>query len=191
MKIIFYFLAASFLVLSKDEGNVIIDKEEARKAFDFLNDIRTNPAKYYGEFEFLKTTEVKKTRLSWNDTLAKVAEAKAFDMADRNYYGHVDPEGYGMNYFINKSGYKLNSKWLQNKSENYFESIAAGSAGGEQVIRTFVIDKGVPSLGHRNHLLGVGDWNASLVDIGIGFVRRESGSTYKTYISVIIAKHDW
>lgn len=191
MKIIFYFLAASFLVFSKDGGNVIIDKEEARKAFNFLNDIRTNPAKYYGEFDFLKTTEVKKTRLSWNDTLAKVAEAKAFDMANRNYYGHVDPEGFGINYFINKSGYRLNSKWLQEKSENYFESIAAGSAGGEQVIRTFIIDKGVPSLGHRNHLLGVGDWNASLVDIGIGFAKRESGSTYKTYICVVIAKHDW
>lgn len=191
MKIIFYFLAASFLVLSKDQGNAVIDKEEAQKAFNFLNDIRINPAKHYSEFGFLRTTEVKNTSLLWNDTLAKAAEAKASDMADRNYYGHVDPDGFGMNHFIHKGGYKLNSNWIKDKSENYFESIAAGAASGEQVIRTFIIDKGVPSLGHRNHLLGVGDWNASLVDIGIGFARRESGSTYKTYICVLIAKHDW
>lgn len=191
MKIILYLLAASLMLLPNKGENVIIDKEEARKAFNLLNDIRVNPAKYYSEFDFLKTTEVKNTTLLWNDTLAKVAEAKAFDMADRNYYGHVDPDGYGINYFIHKSGYKLNPNWIKEKSENYFESIAAACTSGEQAVRIFIIDKNVASLGHRNHLLGVGDWNASLSDIGIGFARRESGSTYKTYISVIIAKHDW
>jgi len=112
-------------------------------------------------------------------------------MATRNYYGHIDPDGYGINYFINKSGYKLIPQWTKKKGDNSFESIAAEVENGENAIRTFIIDEGVPSRGHRNHLLGVGQWNESLVDIGIGFARRDSGSNYKTYVSVVIAKHNW
>ena len=104
---------------------------------------------------------------------------------------HVDPEGYGMNYFINKSGYKLNAEWLEEKNENYFESLTANTYSGIESIKVLVTDKNVPSLGHRNHLLGLDTWNSTLTDIGIGFSRRESGSTYKTYTCVIIAKHDW
>ncbi len=70
----------------------------------FLNDLKTIP------------------QLKWNDTLANVAEAKALDIATRQYFGHVDPEGYGMNYFMDKAGYKLDARWLSSKDMNYFES---------------------------------------------------------------------
>ncbi|MEI9807661.1 MAG: hypothetical protein WDO16_07150 [Bacteroidota bacterium] len=112
-------------------------------------------------------------------------------MANRDYFGHTDPDGYAINYFIHKSGYILNADWLKNKSDNYFESIIAESPDGETAIKRFIIDEGVPSLGHRKHLLGIGEWNASLVDIGIGFARRDAGSTYQTYVSLVIAKHNW
>jgi uncharacterized protein YkwD len=192
MRNVFVIMTVSLLFLSFKTGtDVIIDKDEAQKAFVLLNDIRTYPTKYENEFSFLKTLKIKNTKLIWNDTLAKVAEAKTYDMAKKNYYGHVDPKGNGMNYYINKSGYALNPLWTKQKSKNNFESIAAAVDNGESAIRVFIIDKDVPSKGHRNHLLGIGEWYASLVDIGIGFARRDSGSKYKTYVSVVIAKHDW
>lgn len=171
--------------------NIFIDKNEEQKAYTYLNDIRTHSTKYINQFEFLQYTDISKTQLIWNDTLAKVAEMKALDMATRNYYGHIDPDGYGINYLINKSGYKLLAEWTDRKEKNSFESIVAEVKDGESAIRIFIIDNGVPSLGHRNHLLGVGKWNASLLDIGIGFARRDAGSRYKTYVSLIIAKHSW
>ncbi|TMI94708.1 MAG: CAP domain-containing protein [Bacteroidetes bacterium] len=180
------FCATSFQ--KKDE--VTIDKKEAQDAFALLTDIRNDPDKYYEELNFEKGLTVSKIKLKWNDTLAKVAEAKAYDMAKRNYMGHVDPDGYGMNYYIKKSGYKLNPRWTVEKSANYFESLAANTFSGIESIKVLVTDKNTPSLGHRKHLLGLDPWNVALTDIGIGFSRRGSGSTYKTYTCIIIAKHD-
>jgi uncharacterized protein YkwD len=187
----FLFLVLFILVSFRAMNGIVLDKAEAKKAFSFLNDIRANPGNYYKELQFSKDLTVNKTALIWNDTLAKVAEAKAYDMASRNYFGHTDPDGFGINHYISSSGYKLNAAWTKNKTENYFESIIAQVSGGEDAIRKLIIDKDIPSLGHRKHLLGLEKWNASLVDIGIGFARRDSGSTYTNYVSVIIAKHDW
>ena len=112
-------------------------------------------------------------------------------MANRDYSGHTDPDGYGINYFMNRADYRLNQSWLQKKDMNYFESIAAGTVDGKNCIEVLIRDYNVPSLGHRKHLLGLDDWNATLKDIGIGFARRQTGSTFQTYVCVIIAKHDW
>ena len=128
-------------------------------------------------------------KLVWNETLAKAAEAKAMDMAKRNYFSHVSPEGYGMNYFISKEGYSLNPEWLEHHSDNFFESIQAGAPDGEAAIKDLILDEGVPELGHRKHLLGMGEWNCTLVDVGIGTVVTAAGSEFRTYTSVIIAKH--
>ena len=184
-------IALFALVSFQTQDRVTIDKEEAKKAFQLLNDIRANPSKYYKELHFDKNFIVSKTPLVWNDTLSKVAEAKAYDMANRNYFGHTDPDGFGINHYIQASGYKLNSDWTKNKTDNFFESITAQASGGENAIKNLIIDEHTPSLGHRKHLLGIGEWNASLYDIGIGYAKRDAGSVYTTYVSVIIAKHDW
>ena len=57
-------------------------------------------------------------------------------------------------------------------------------------IRNLIIDKNVPSLGHRKDLLGLDDWNASLYDIGIGYARPVENSRFRSYVCVLIAKHD-
>jgi len=186
---ILLFLSCFVLISFHPDDTIVMDKKEARAGFTLLNDIRTNTSKYYNEFEFLKNQEMQHTPLAWNDTLARVAEAKAYDMAKRDYFAHVDPDGYGINHFINKSGYQLREEWLLNKSDNYFESCSANPSSGEGAIKRLVVDAGTANLGHRNHLLGNGEWNASLKDIGIGFARRATGSTYQTYVCVIIAKH--
>jgi len=50
----------------------------------------------------------------------KAAQIKAEDMAKRNYMAHVDPDGYGMNHFINKAGYKLIPAFMKSNSANNF-----------------------------------------------------------------------
>ena len=105
MKAVFLFLSFFFSVSLPAPR---IDKEEAQKAFLLLNRIRSNPGSFTDEMPFLAEIG-KKPLLKWNDTLAKVAEAKALDMATRKYVAHVDPDGYGLNYKINEAGYKLNA----------------------------------------------------------------------------------
>lgn len=186
--ILFAFLLSSFQSNKKAKLN----KAEAQHAFQYLNQVRIKPAKFQQKFPFLLNHKIRKTALAWNEQLAKVAETKALDMANRKYFAHVDPEGYGMNYYIHKGGYKLHKDWLKNKRSNNFESLAYGLKDGESTINTLLIDKGIPGLGHRKHLLGIGDWNSSLTDIGIGFasIERDAGQL-ETYVCIIIAKHDW
>ena len=182
------FIALLILFYSAEE--TFIDKTEAKAAFLLINKVRQSPENYYKELKFNNSFKVTNKALTWNDTLAMVAEQKAKDMADRDYYGHVDQGGFGINYQIDKSGYKIDPDWIKNKEDNYFESIVAEVDNGEDAVKRMIIDEGIPSKGHRKHLLGNGDWFSSLVDIGIGFARRDSGSTYKNYVSVIIAKHN-
>ncbi len=170
---------------------VVLDKQAAKNAFNLINTIRHDPKKYAKEFRFSSNLKISRTALRWNDTLVKVAEIKASEMATKDYFSHRNPEGYGINYFIKKAGYLLEAEWTKNNSDNFFESIAASSDDGYGLVKTMIIDAGNPDFGHRKHLLGIGKWNASLLDIGIGLARRDSGSKYKTYVSIVIAKHHW
>jgi hypothetical protein len=110
-------------------------------------------------------------------------------------HGHTElfctcgPEGYGINFYINKEGYQLRENWLKDPKANFFESCNAGGPTGRDAIKMLLLDEGVPSLGHRKHLLGIDDWSATLVDIGIGFAHAGEGKQFKTYTCVIIAKH--
>ncbi|WP_149524209.1 CAP domain-containing protein [Sphingobacterium hotanense] len=173
------------------QKNIKLDRSEAKKAYEYLNKIRSNPEKYRRALQISNIKQVTRTKLVWNKDLAKVAEYRAYDMANRNYFDHTNPEGIGPNYYIQKAGYDLNKDWLKRRSNNNFESIAANHASGVDAIEAFIIGHGSPGKMHRKHLLGMDQWNGSLKDVGIGFARVPRGSTYKTYICVIIAKHDW
>ena len=173
------------------QRNIKIDRKEAKRAFEYLNDFRINPKRYSKELRISSIRNVKQTKLVWNDDLAKAAEKRAYDMARRNYFDHVDPDGYGPNYYIQESGYSLNSDWLKKRQANNFESIAANHETAIDGIKAFIIGKGSPGFMHRKHVLGLDSWNGSLQDIGIAFVRVPQGADYKTYLCVLIAKHDW
>ena len=124
-----FIAAILFLIVGFKLKDPVADKKEAKEAFVLLNQIRTKPERFCTKFPFL--SEYKKMHsLKWNDTLAKVAERKAVDMATHNYQGHVDAGGYGMNYYINKEGYSLDSAWLKKPKANFFESCNAGGLTG-------------------------------------------------------------
>ena len=165
---------------------------ELKAAFDYLNAVRANPGAFSEEIGVDLSGIEARPALVWDETLAKVAKEKANDMATRNYFGHVNPEGYGMNYFINKAGYTLEPSWVEKVSNNFFESLSAGVEGGKAFIIQLINDGGASNAqaGHRRHLLGMDDFWKSCVDIGIGRAYNEN-STYRYYTCVIIAKHSF
>ena len=200
MKRYLFLISLVFYVLffSNDKSHQIISnsnvldlKVEAQNAFNYLNLIRQNPSAYSSEIGIDLNYVSSKHKLVWNSSLQKTAEKKAQDMANRNYFEHVDPEGYGMNYFINKNGYTLTKEFLENKRVNSFESIAYGRGIGNELIKLLMIDKGYEHKpGHRNHLLGITDFWSNCSDIGIG-IAYNPNSKYKYYACFLIAKHDF
>ncbi len=171
---------------------ITVDKRSAKEAYTYLIAFRENPQAMMRELGVrFDAKQVSQVKLRWNNDLAKAAEARARDMAERNYFEHTTPEGIGPNLYMVNAGYALNADWVKKKSANNFESIAANHATAVDGVKAFIIGKGSPGFMHRKHVLGMDAWNGSLQDIGIGFVRIPEGATYKTYLSVIIAKHDW
>ena len=190
MKVISYMVPVAMLLLSfLYNNNPFILKDEAQQAFQLINTIRSNPEKFHQELQLNDKLPITKDPLRWNDTLARVAEAKAMDMAKRNYFGHLTPEGYGINHFISQSGYSLNSDWLKANNLHYFEDISSGDESAIEAVKSLIIDNNDASKSHRNHLLGITKWDASLYDIGIGFVKSD-GSNHSSYTCIIIAKHN-
>lgn len=192
-------MAASLLCLTpacsddeNDESNGFVANSEAKKAASLINDIRKNPSAYSSQMGVDLSGVAARPALNWNSALAKVAQAKAEDMAKNNYFSHVDLNGYGVNYFMHEAGYDMPEAWYKDKKLNYFENIAAGNATAEAMVKQLVYDGGKDnsSAGHRSSLLGISDWNSSCIDIGIGYAY-DANSTYGHYWSVIIAKHNY
>lgn len=165
---------------------------EVESAFNYLNSVRQNPSNYASKITHHLSNVNAIGKLTWNENLGKAAQMKAEDMAKRGYFGHVDPDGYGMNYYINSFGYNLSSDWISDKSSNFFESIAAGYGSGKSTVEQLIEDGGADnsSAGHRRHLLGIDDFYAGCYDIGIGMAYNPN-STYKYYWSFLIAKHSF
>lgn len=172
------------------ENETTLLRDEAKAAHEYLNRVRQNPALFSEEIGVDLKKVKRRHVLQWNDTLAAVAEEKARDMATRNYFGHQNPEGKGINIFIHKAGYVLNRGWVKDEASNNFESLGAGYDDGLSLIRGLLLDEGSPRFGHRIHLLGMKDFWADCQDIGIG-IARNSKSDYGTYSCIIIAKHDF
>ncbi len=128
------------------------------------------------------SSEQKRPTLVCNAILAQVARARAQDMADRNYFGHVNPDGYGPNYLVVAAGYTLPDFYSQSLNSNNIESIAAGYASSEDTW-----DALLNSEHHRTHVLGLDSFYAEQTDIGIGYVSVDN-SEYVRYWVIITAR---
>ncbi len=169
-----------------DEIFYKIDEDEAEMAFRYLNHIREMPEVYGEKIGVDLTMYTQSPGLIWNDTLAQVARAKAMDMAKRDYLSTVTPEGKGMNLLVYQAGYVIPKEWYENPKENYFELIQGGAKTGDEAIKDLM----AASRTHREKLLGKTDFTKDALDCGIGFVRSYKG-TYRSYISIVIAKHEF
>lgn len=140
------------------------------------------------QFEEQLATLMKQARdqrrrsLNYNPILAKVARARAYDMARRGYFDHVNPEGIGPNYQLISAGYTLGKGYSKGKSANSVESIACGGQTAADPWADWML-----STAHRTHVLGLKGFYAEQTEYGIGHAYVE-GSPYGHYWVVITAK---
>lgn len=106
------------------------------------------------------------------------AQRKAQDLADRNYFSHVTPEGVWPNALAIQAGWNLPYA----PDANYIESLAAGYWTAEDAWRALT-----DSPGHRAHILGENDFYAAQDWFGVGHVFQE-GTTYLNYWVIWIAQ---
>ena len=120
--------------------------------------------------------------LKLNSILVEQARRKAKDMAERVYFDHVDPDGFGPNYWVLKAGYQLPDYYGTAPNANYIESIGAGYADAASVWKAWML-----SPGHRSHLLGENQFYRDQIEFGIGYYYKANGS-YSHYWVVLIAE---
>jgi len=113
--------------------------------------------------------------------IQKVAEARAQDMGQRNYFSHVNPDGFAANYLLQQAGYQLPAWWGSSPTANYVESIAAGSSDPSTIWNAWMA-----SPPHKQDLLGQVSFFASETHYGVGYYF-DATSTYQFYWVVITA----
>lgn len=142
------------------------------------------PSAEEAAFEELFRSDPDQTRavIDCNMVLSAVAQARAQDMADRNYFGHVNPDGVGPNQLVRDAGYQLPSYYSLARDGNNVESIAGGFASAQAAW-----DGLMGSPAHRRHLLGEVEFYREQIDIGIGYVY-DADSEYQHYWVIITAR---
>ena len=130
----------------------------------------------------LNDANQQRTSLTCHPTLAQVAHQKAEDMAQRGYFSHTTPEGYGPNYLVRQAGYILPSYYDTALDGNNIESIAAGYPTAAATWQQWM-----GSTPHRTQLLGLTSFFAEQTEYGIGYASNPN-STYQYYWVAITAK---
>lgn len=116
-----------------------------------------------------------------DDRLVQVARARAMDMARRDYFGHVNPDGNGPNYLVRATGYALPSTWSSDRRANNIESIGGGYMSAQECWSELM--KSTP---HRTHLLAQESFFSNQTSYGIGHYY-DPNSTYWHYWVIITA----
>lgn len=139
---------------AQDAGSQTMSAEEAQVLRE-VNAARA-VARTCGDVAYAATTPV-----TWNGFLAGAARAHTADMATRNYFAHVSPEGGTISMRAEAAGY---TGWL-----TLGENIAAG-----YTIQN-VVQGWIDSPGHCKNLM-----DPKFKEMGAGYTYR-TGSTYGTY----------
>ena len=113
--------------------------------------------------------------MSCDPILLQVARERAMDMAQRSYFGHTNPDGFGPNYLVKAAGYTLPSWYSNDADGNNIESIAAGYSTAESVWSAWL-----SSSGHRAHILAESAFWQSQTNYGIGYYY-DPASPYRHY----------
>ena len=189
---VFTFLLLQYLLvlpIGKVDAQSDYLQEAVRNSFLELNQVRQNPVLYATKYKLPALKRIPKIHaLTWDTTLARLAQQKAADMANRNYFSHQDKQGRGMNYYVRQANYPLPAIFSKKISENGVESIAANTEGPNDFIQQLIIDEGVRNLGHRKHLMGLEHFKEN-THVGIGIAYNPK-SKYKYYCSILLAPKD-
>ncbi len=105
----------------------------------------------------------KRPFLVCDPTLERIAREMAQDMAVRDYFSHINPDGLGPNELVRRGGYPLTSDYDPAITANNIQSIGRGGT----------LDQMWPlwmnSDSHRLHLIGDGPFWIAQTDYGIGY----------------------
>lgn len=126
----------------------------------------------------------RRPRLTRNPVLDSVARARAWDMARRGYFSHVNPDGLGPNRLVEAAGYRLSPEYDRRPTGNDIETAAAGYGTARQAWGWFM-----RSPPHRAHLLGLDARGLAQTEFGIGYAWRPQ-TRYGHYWVVLIARPD-
>lgn len=110
-----------------------------------------------------------------------VARAKARDMANRRYFSHTNPEGYGSNWHIAKTGYQLPAQWLAFKGSNQGESLLAGESSVSSGLSRWL-----SSGTHRSHILALNPFYREQTRYGLGY-HYDPNSPFRHYWVLVTA----
>lgn len=136
-----------------------------------LNDARANPAAYGATIGVNLSYIAPSMPLGFDTRIIEAARLHSQDMNAKNFFSHTGSNGSSPFTRMNAAGYTFTSA---------AESIAAGYTTAENALRGLVIDAGVPSLGHRHHLLAHGS-NFQHREVGVGIVQNGTGSYHHYY----------
>lgn len=156
-----------------------------------LNKARSDPPAY-GKSIGLDLTGVAPQRaLAVNAELMASSRFRANDMLKRDYFSHVDPDGFGPNSRALEKGYVLGKHYKRSKETNNIEAIAAGDESPADILKSLIIDDGVPDLGHRKQLLAMQEFHALAREIGVGIVPRGTAvAKFDAYCAIHAAARD-
>ena len=109
----------------------------------------------------------RRPRMTHDAHLHVVARAKARDMARRDYFDHVDPDGFGPNRVITMTGYGLPDHYSKARSGNNVESIVAGTV----FTPATAFREWMKSPPHRDHVLARANFYRDQTRFAVGYFR--------------------
>lgn len=112
--------------------------------------------------------EQSRSAMRWHPTLHQIARDHACDMAERDYFGHTDPEGRGPNDRARRAGYALPPSYDDEDDANNIESLALR---GPISSPTLTLEQWLASALHRPHVLGATDFKARQDETATGYCR--------------------
>jgi len=107
--------------------------------------------------------------LAFNANLIAAARGHSQDMADHDFQGHSGSDGSSFTDRIATAGYFSWNAVAENVYA-YSDSVSHGHAG-------FVVDWGVPSLGHRRNIMNFSVTDPVYTEVGVGIISETSGTT--------------
>jgi serralysin len=124
-----------------------------------LNDARANPAAYGASIGLNLSRVAPAQPLAFNPRLIEAAYLHSRDMFTRHYFAHDTPQGITPLQRMQGAGVPA-AAWG--------ESIDEGAPGVASTLQELIIDRGIPDLGHRRHLLGIDPLFKVQNQVGIG-----------------------
>ena len=116
--------------------------------------------------------------INCNPALSRVASAMALDMATRDYFDTVNPEGNGPNYLVTQAGYILPDYYSQSRDANHIASIAGGLGTADQMWT---------NQAESAHLRGASQFYVRQTEFGVGYAYNPK-SKFKHYWVTLIAQ---